>query len=240
MGTELNITEDGKVILEEAPYTGVRRVIGNNFLEAVQDAATASSFIHVDVSKLIALREKYKSEGHKFSFTELYVKLAACAIEKSPFVNAARVGKRIQLYQSKNIAVAIGTPNDLLYAPVIHDVETKGLLEISGELNALIEKANQGMLALEDMQGATFTISNLGNSEVCYTSQILPKPQSCIMGVGRMKKEAVVDENDQIAVRPMAYISITVDHTVVMGSAAKAFYGGIVECLANPEAYLTL
>ena len=233
------VTEDGKVILKEVPYTGARRAIGSNFKEAVKDAATTSSFIHVDTSKLVALREKYKSEGHKFSYTELYVKLVACAIEKSPFVNAALVGKRIHLYETKNIAVAIGA-NGLLYTPVIRSVESKGLLEISRDLNALIEKVNQGTLTMEDMEGATFTVSNLGSSDVCATTQILSPPQVCVVGIGRMKKEPYVDENDQIVVRPMTYIAITVDHTVVLGDSAVAFYRGIVECLEHPEEYLTL
>lgn len=241
MAAELTstVTEDGKIIMKEVPFTGIRKAIAANMEESFKKGAPSSSFIHVNMSNLVALKEKHKEQGYKFTYTDYFIKLVASTLDTNPWLNAALAGRKLQLYSNKNISIGIATPEGMLYAPVIRDAEKKGVAQISSELKAMVNKAMDGQLTLEEMAGATFTISNLGKFDVCAFTPVLSAPQLAVLGIGRMKDEAVV-ENGEIVIRPMSYICITVDHTIVMGSHVVEFYRTLIEHIENPEKYITL
>lgn len=239
MGAE-NYDLNGITVMKDVPYTGVRRTIGENFVMASQAAPNTHSFVRVDLTDFIAYRNKLKAEGIKVSMTAAFMKLAAAALDENPFANAALDGKKIHLFADKNIATAIASDKDLLYTPVVRNVEKKSVVEVDKELNALIAKVADGTLSFEDMSGATFSISNLGSSDVCFTSQILMPPMSCILGIGKTSKEVVVDDNDNMVIRQMGYFQITVDHRVIMGSHAIRFYHSLIELAKTPEKYLAV
>lgn len=239
MGAE-NYELNGIRVIKDVPYTGVRRTIGENFVMASQAAPNTSSYVRADFTKLIEYRQKLKAQGIKVTMTAVFMKLAAAALEENPFANAALDGKKIHLYADKNIAVAIASDKDLLFTPVVKNVEKKNIVQVNDELNALIAKVQEGTLTYEDMSGATFSLSNLGNSDLCFTTQMLMPPMSCILGIGRTAKEVVVDENDEMVIRQMGYFYITVDHRVIMGSHAIRFYRSLVELAQTPEKYLSI
>ena len=239
MADEKVILEDGRVIREDIKYTGVRKAIGNTFVECASNKPMTSSYVRCDMGAIIEYRKKLKAEGHKVSMTAIFMKIAQTALEKCPVANSELDGNRIHVFENKNIAIAIAGPNDLLYTPVVRNVEKKNVLEVDEELNALIEKVQNGTLGFEDMSGATFTVSNLGNSDVCFTTQLFG-PGSCILGIGATRQEFVPDENGNPVLRPLGYLTITVDHRVILGSHATAFYRALIEACQDPAGSLGL
>jgi pyruvate dehydrogenase E2 component (dihydrolipoamide acetyltransferase) len=240
MASDLRQTEDGKIIAKTVPFIGVRRQIAENLSESLSVCVPNFSFVRADVSKLTALRGKYKEKGLKIGYTDMMIKLCAPALAESPFLNASINGKKIELYESVNIAVGVSTEDDLLYAPVIRNVEKKSVLEVAAELKALAEKVRAKTITLEDMSGGTFTFSSTGAYEIDGSDAIIPQPQAAIMTVGNFKDEAVVDELKNIVVRPVVYLGFTVDHRVVQGIALCKFIEAYLKCLNDPESYLVL
>lgn len=234
------ITEDGKEILKTLPLTGTRRAIKENLSVSLQTTAQASSFIKPDLTGLVEFKDKLKAAGHNVSYTVLFIKAAAVALQKEPSLNSATVDKKIVMYKSVNMAVGIPGPKDLLYVPVIKNVEKKGLIQISDELKGLIKKVTEGTLEMESMTGATFTLSSLGMYEVGGFTPILNLPAAAIMGIGNIFYEPAVDENKNIVIRPTAYFSVTIDHAIINGVAPLRLYKELKEVFKEPEKYLYL
>ncbi len=235
MADEKMVLEDGRVIKEDIRYTGVRKAIGNTFVECVNSKPMTDSFVRYDMGSIMDFRKKMKEQGKKVSVSAIFIKLCAGVLKDNPMMNAELDGNRIHLFESVNIAVAIASPNDLLYTPVVRDADKKSVFEINDELNALIAKVNDNTLGFEDMSGGTFTISNLGATDVCFTSQLFG-PGSCIIGIGTTHKEFVPDENGNPVCRPIGYLNLTVDHRVILGSHATRFYRALIEAAENCEA----
>lgn len=233
-------TEDRKIILKTVPFTGVRRTIASNLYESLYVGVPNFSFVRADMGALIKLREKYKMLGLKIGYTDMMIKLCAPALAKSPYLNSSINGKKIELYQSVNIAVGVSTEDDLLYAPVIRNVELKNVQEIAHELRNLAAKVRNKTITLEDMTGGTFTFSSTGAYEIDGSDAIIPAPQAAIMTVGNIKNEVVADEDKNISVRPQAYLGLTVDHRIVSGVPLCQFIEAYLACLKDPEPYLGL
>ena len=231
-------TEDGKEILMTLPLTGVRKSIKKNLLESMQNTAQASSFIKPDLSKLIKYKEKLKSVNQSVSYTVFFMKSIAIALQREPLLNSAIAGKKIQIYKSVNMGVATPGPKDLLFVPVIRNIQDKSLAEISAELKEKAQRAGEGNLQMDDITGGTFTVSSLGMYEICGMTPILNTPASAIMGIGNIFKEPAVNENDEIVVRPTAYFSLTVDHQIINGVPVVRFFKALTDVLNEPEKYL--
>lgn len=240
MTDNLRQTEDGKIIAKTVPFTGVRRQIATNLHDSLYAGIPNFSFVRADVSALIELRKKYQEQGLKIGYTDMMIKLCAPALGESPYLNSSLNGKKIELYKSVNIAVGISTEDDLLYAPVIRNAEEKSVLQIAEELRTLSEKVRNKTISFEDMTGGTFTFSNTGAYEIDGSDAIIPAPQVAIMTVGNIKDEVVVDENKNIAIRPLTYLGFTVDHRVVSGVPLCKFIEAYLKCLKAPKAYLGL
>lgn len=236
----LQSTEDGKIIAKTVPFTGVRRQIASNLGESLSVTVPNFCFVRADVSALVSLRQKFKQQGLKVGYTDMMIKLCAPALAASPFLNAAINGKKIELYKSVNIAVGVSTDDDLLYAPVIRNVEQKSVIEISSELQQLAAKVRNKTIDFADLTGGTFTFSSTGTYEIDGSDAVIPAPQSAIITVGNIKDEVVVDEDKNIVVRPLTYLGITVDHRVVHGIPLCKFIEAYLDCLRNPEPHLGL
>jgi len=224
-------------ILKRVPFSGVRKVIAAN-LEKAKDIVPTSSFIRVNTSGLARVREALAVQGHKVGYTPLFFKITAYALGQSPFMNASLVGSRLELYESVNIGMAVATGNGLLVVPVIRDVDRKNILEIAGDIKKTVKLANENQLQMEDFEGATFSISNLGMYHIDGFAPVVVPPQVAILGIGNIKQEPVVNSDGQIVAQPVAYISLNTDHRYVLGSHVMDFYQAFRGAMENPEPIL--
>ncbi|MGI6090291.1 MAG: 2-oxo acid dehydrogenase subunit E2 [Saccharofermentanales bacterium] len=238
MSDETKFTKDGKEILKTIPYTGIRRIAGENVYKSLQTMAQTSSFIRINMEPLLALHSELKALGKGVTLTVLIVKLISVALEDSPMLNSQLVDKKIEVYKSKNIAIAVSTKDNLLITPVIKNVEKKTIYEIAEELSSLIEKANNRTLSMDDLSGATYTVSNTGTSEVCGMTPAVPLGTVSIIGIGNIKPEPVVDEDGNIVARKIAYFSTTSDHRVHTGHDTTSYYEALIRVFANPKQYI--
>lgn len=232
------VTEDGKVILKKIPFTGVRRMMAQNLADSWHTCVSTTSFNRVDTSAVMALKDKLTQEGRKVSYTDIFIRLSALAIQQNPMVNVSINDKKLEVYKSVNIGVAVSTPDGMVMTPVIRDAETKSVFQISAELKALVQKIKDRTITQEEMTGGTVTISSLGMYEICGFVQVLVQPQSFILGFGSIKKEPVVLEDDTIGVRPMMYISDTTDHRAIHGETLMLFYRTFLAMFKEPEKYM--
>jgi len=221
------ITPDGKEILQKIPFRGAAKFIADNLGNSHRTTIGSSSFIRVDCSRVVAVKEAFQQKGQKVSYTDILVKLTAEALKENPFMNASLLDMEVQIYKSIHIGVAMPSKDGTLYVPVIRNADQKNLPEISAEMKGFIDKIAGRTLKPEEMSGATFTVSSLGMYEVSAFFPIINLPQAAILGMGTIKKEPVVDENDNIVIRHMAYITTTIDHRILDGAKTSTFYGAL-------------
>ena len=224
------------------PFTGIRKAVADAMTRSSQTAAAVTLVAEVDMGDCVRFREQVNRDaekrlGVKISFTDLIVKAAARAIEDHRIINATLDGDRIVIHDDVHIGVAVAIEGGLV-APVIKSVRSKPLHVISAELRELAEKARSGRLSPADMQGGTFTITNLGTYGVDMFSPIINPGQAAILGVCRIvKKPAVV--NDQMQIRPMMNLCLTFDHRIVDGAPAAEYLARVKDLLENPDLILT-
>jgi pyruvate dehydrogenase E2 component (dihydrolipoamide acetyltransferase) len=191
----------------------------------------------VNAANLMSWREKAQAQtGAKITYTDLMVKLVAMALRRHPQVNAHYLSGKLLLPADVNIGMAVATEDGLL-VPVIHRADTLGLSEISAVRIDLVDRGRAGKLRLEDMQGGTFTISNLGMYDVDAFNAMVNPGQAAILAVGRIA-ERVVAVNGQAVVQPMMVISISFDHRVVDGARGAQFLQTLATWIENPLAIL--
>jgi pyruvate dehydrogenase E2 component (dihydrolipoamide acetyltransferase) len=191
----------------------------------------------VNATNLMSWREKVQAQtGAKITYTDLMVKLVAMALRRHPQVNAHYLSGKLLLPADVNIGMAVATEDGLL-VPVIHRADTLGLSEISAVRIDLVDRGRAGKLRLEDMQGGTFTISNLGMYDVDAFNAMVNPGQAAILAVGRIA-ERVVAVNGQAVVQPMMVISISFDHRVVDGARGAQFLQTLATWIENPLAIL--
>jgi len=227
---------DGKEILKEYRLAGVRKIIANRMEESLKKSPQATMTTKADMSALADLREEYAREGLKLTYTDLFVKVAAAALERHPLLNASLQDGKIRLYKSINIGVAVGT-EEALYVPVIRDVPTKGLAQISRELKEFMLKIREGRIEAADFSGGTFTISNLGMFGIDVMTPIINAPEAAVLCVGAIRREPVVEADDTIRIRPLTTLSLTLDHAVLDGFPAAKFMETLRLVAENPADY---
>ncbi|OLS33771.1 2-oxo acid dehydrogenase subunit E2 [Bacillus sp. MRMR6] len=241
---ENSITNKGmngsKVIKNTLPLTGIRKKTALIMEESLRRSPQASAFIQIDMTELNALKEKFMEKGLKISFTEMFIKIVAHLLEEHPLMNSARMEKKIELYESINIGFGVSAPDYSLIVPVIKDANKKTMLEISAEVKEKIQKVNDGTLTMEEIADGTYTISSLGMLDVDGFTPILNPPQSALLAIGTTRKVPVVDEADNIVVRPMAYFSSTIDHAVVNGVPHCKFLEALRDGITHPSKYINL
>ncbi|MDX1453954.1 MAG: 2-oxoglutarate dehydrogenase complex dihydrolipoyllysine-residue succinyltransferase [Gammaproteobacteria bacterium] len=223
------------------PMTRLRSRIAERMMEANNDTAMLTSFNEIDMTAVMELRKKYKESfekehGIKLGFMSFFVKAALEALKKFPVVNASIEGNDIIYHDYFDVGIAVSTEKGLV-VPVLRDVDQMSLADIERTLADFAGKARDGKLALEDMTGGTFTITNGGVFGSLFSTPILNRPQSAILGMHAIKERAVVVDG-KVEARPMMYIALTYDHRIVDGKEAVLTLVTIKNMLEDPARLL--
>ena len=223
--------------LDRIPYSGMRKSIGTNMSRSWNLAPKVTQNMLVDVTELLEFRKKLNgdlADGQiKISVTDMLTKIVAKAIKKHPIINSVLEEDSIRLLRNINIGIAVSLEQGLI-VPVIKDADKKDVFTIGKEIRKLTEKARTNSLKLEDIQGGTFTITNVGAyGSVDFFTPIINQPESAILGVGRIK-EAPAVINREITIRSLMGFSLSFDHRVIDGAPAAQFLATIMEYLKNP------
>lgn len=231
------VDDENRVIRDEMPLEGVREFIAKRMTESMNVYPQGSAFMKVDMTELIALKKSLKEEGIKVTFGDFFVKAVACALEENMSLNGSRVDNKLFYYESINIGM-MASINSYLMEPVIRDVDCKTVEEISVELAEMYENLRKGKLMRVNTMGATFSVTNLGTYDCDGFTPLLSPPEGGIIGIGRTVKEVVVDENDNMVIRPMSTLSITTDHGLVDGVAVMEFMRSLKKVVEHPKDYM--
>ena len=223
---------------ERVKMSRLRRRIAERLKEAQNTAAMLTTFNEVDMTNVMALRSTYRDQfekrhGVKLGFMSFFVKACIVALKEIPEVNAEIQGDEIVYKNFYNVGVAVGTEQGLV-VPVLRDVDHMNLAEIEKAIAGLGRKARDGKLAMEDLAGGTFTISNGGIYGSLMSTPILNPPQSGILGMHKIQERPVVVDG-KIEVRPMMYLALSYDHRIVDGREAVMFLVRVKECIEDPS-----
>src|SRR5512133_2797862 len=235
---------DGGVAARErvVAMTPLRRTVARRLVEAQHAAAILTTFNEVDMSRVLALRERHGDAFHarhgvKLGFTSFFVKAAVEALRAFPAVNAEVRGTDIVYKDRYDVGVAVGGGKGLV-VPVIRDADLLSFAEIEKTVGELARKARENRITMDDLQGGTFTLSNGGIYGSLLSTPILNPPQSGILGLHKIEKRAVVGEGDAVVVRPMMYVALSYDHRIVDGREAVSFLVRVKEAIEDPERIL--
>lgn len=218
--------------------TGIRQRIAQRLVEAQQTAAILTTFNEADMSRVMDLRARYKDgfkakHGVALGFMSFFVKATIEALKAFPAVNARVEGQDIVYNNFYDIGVAVSTERGLM-VPVIRDADRLSFAGVEKAIGGFAAKARENQIAVTDLQGGSFTITNGGVFGSLLSTPILNPPQSGILGMHSIQKRPVVVD-DQIVVRPMMYLALSYDHRIVDGREAVSFLVRIKECIENPE-----
>jgi 2-oxoglutarate dehydrogenase E2 component (dihydrolipoamide succinyltransferase) len=221
----------------------MRQTIAKRLVSAKNTTAMLTTFNEVDMSAVMAFREKYqdrfvKKYGIKMGFMSLFAKACAKVLLEMPDVNASidSATNEIIYHDYVDISLAISTPTGLVVPP-IRNVESLNFAQFESKLKALAVKARDGKLTLEEMSGGTFTITNGGVFGSLMSTPIINEPQSAILGMHAIKDRAVVVDG-QIVIRPMMYLALSYDHRVIDGSTSVTFLVKVKELIEDPTTLL--
>ena len=217
--------------------TPLRRKIAAQLVSAQQTAAILTTFNEVDMAPIMRLRREVQESfqekhGVKLGFMSFFIKAVVEALQSVPSINARLEDEELIENHYYDIGVAVGTEKGLL-VPVLRDCEKQSLAALEKQLLEYATKAREGKIALADLQGGVFTISNGGVYGSLLSTPILNPPQSAILGMHTIQERAVV-VNSQIVIRPMMYLALSYDHRIVDGKEAVTFLIHVKEALENP------
>jgi 2-oxoglutarate dehydrogenase E2 component (dihydrolipoamide succinyltransferase) len=223
------------------PHDTMRKRIAEHMTKSMQAAPHVTALFEADFTAIAAHRAAHKAEyarhGANLTYTAYFVAASAAAMKAAPAVNARWYEDRVDIYEDIHVGVGTALGEKGLIVPVIHNAQTLSLLDIAQRLTELTDKARDGKLAQGDVRGGTFSISNHGVSGSLLASPIIiNQPQSAILGVGKLQKRAVVREeggDDKIQIRPMAYVTLTIDHRVIDAFQTNAWLSLFVDILQN-------
>lgn len=215
----------------------MRRTIAKRLVSAKNSTAMLTTFNEVDLTEVMALRKKYQDRfvekyGIKLGFMSIFSKACAHVLMEMPEVNAQLDDDSLIYHDYVDISIAISTPNGLVVPPV-HNVESLQFHEIEYKIKELAEKARDGKLTLEEMQGGTFTITNGGVFGSMMSTPILNEPQSAILGMHTIQQRPMAI-NGEVKIRPMMYLALSYDHRVIDGSSSVTFLVKVKELLEDP------
>jgi 2-oxoglutarate dehydrogenase E2 component (dihydrolipoamide succinyltransferase) len=221
--------------------TRLRKRIAERLKEAQNTAAMLTTFNEVDMSAVLAARDRYrdsfeKRHGVRLGFMSFFVKAAIVALKEVPAVNAQIEGEELVYKDYYDIGVAVGTPQGLV-VPVLRNADRLGFADVEKTIAELGRRARDGKLTLEELTGGTFTISNGGVYGSLLSTPILNPPQSGILGMHKIQPRPVVVDG-KVEVRPMMYLAVSYDHRIIDGSEAVTFLVRIKECIEDPQRIL--
>jgi 2-oxoglutarate dehydrogenase E2 component (dihydrolipoamide succinyltransferase) len=219
----------------------LRRVIAERLVEVKNQTAMLTTFNELDMSSVMACREKeqesfQKRHGIKLGYMSFFIKASLAALQEFPEINARIEKEEIVYHHFFNMSIAVSTEKGLM-VPVLRDIDQLSYAEIEKKLKEMAEKARSGTISVDDLQGGTFTITNAGQFGSLFSTPILNPPQSAILGMHNIVKRAVVID-DQIAIRPMMYLALSYDHRIVDGKTAVLFLMHIKKNLEEPTRLL--
>lgn len=222
---------------KRVPMSRLRQRIAERLVDAQQTAAILTTFNEVNMQPIMDLRAKYKdqfekSHGVRLGFMSFFVKAAVEALKRFPEVNASIDGNDIVYHGYQDIGVAVSSPRGLV-VPVLRNAEHMSMADIEQAITEYGNQAQDGSLAVEDLQGGTFTVSNGGVFGSMMSTPILNPPQSAILGMHKTQDRPVV-ENGEIVIRPMMYLALSYDHRIIDGKEAVQFLVTIKELLEEP------
>jgi len=222
---------------QRVPMTRLRQRIAQRLVEAQSTQALLTSFNEVDMTAVQELRARYKDRfekdhGVKLGFMSFFVKASIEALKKFPAVNASIDGTDVTYHEYYDIGVAVSTERGLM-VPIVRDADVKSFAAIEKEIGAYAKKAREGTIAIEDLTGGTFTITNGGVFGSLMSTPIVNAPQSAILGMHKTQERPMV-VNGQIAIRPMMYLAVTYDHRIIDGREAVQFLVTLKDCLEDP------
>lgn len=203
-------------------FTGIRGVIAKRMLESVQTTAQLSFFADADASALADARLQWKDAGQKVGYEDLVIAALARTLPDFPLFNAHEIDGAVVPQAQINVGVAIGLPGALV-VPCVFDCAAKSLPEIAAERASLVERAPINKLTVKEMSGGTISISNLGLTRVRHFTPVLNRPQTAIIGLGRIGRDGMMG------------LSLTVDHRAIDGQPAGEFLTALCEALEGPQ-----
>lgn len=209
----------------------MRKLIADHMVRSKATSPHVTSFTECDVTPIVRWRERVKKEfekkyGEKITFTPIFIEAIVNCIRKFPMINSSVDGDKIIVKKDINIGMATALPSGNLIVPVIKNADTKNLLGLSRDVNALANAARNNKLKADDTQGGTFTLTNVGTFGSLMGTPIINQPQVAILAVGAIKKRPVVLETpdgDVVGIRHMMYLSLSYDHRIVDGSLGAGF-----------------
>lgn len=231
----------GTIRSHALPHDSMRQRIAEHMLRSVQSAPHVTSVFAADLSAVLAHKARTAPQlaglGQRLTLTAYFVAASALAVRKVPAVNSRWHADHLEVYDDINIGIGTSLGASGLVVPVLRNTQDMDLYQIAAGLEQLTDKARMGTLSPSEVQGGTFTISNHGVSGSLLASPIvIHQPQSAILGVGKLEKRVIVrelDGQDCIQVRPMCYVSLTLDHRVLDAFQANRFLTAVVAVLAS-------
>ncbi len=232
----------GERIERRVPMTRLRASIARRLVEAQHNAAMLTTFNEADMAPIMALRKQYQEDfqrahnGTRLGFMSFFVRAATEALKRFPSVNASIDDEDVVYHGYYDIGVAVSTDRGLV-VPVVREADALGMAQIEDQINAYGEKARAGKLALEDMAGGTFTISNGGIFGSLMSTPILNAPQTGVLGMHKIQERAVVVDGE-IVIRPMMNLALSYDHRLIDGREAVQFLVAIKGMIEDPARIL--
>jgi pyruvate dehydrogenase E2 component (dihydrolipoamide acetyltransferase) len=233
----------GGPLEETIPLRGLRRTISERMLKSLQTTAQVTHVDEADMTELVLLREAFKGSAEKrgvrLTFLPFIIKALVPALKEFPYVNSSldEQSGSIVLKKYYNIGIATDTEQGLV-VPVVKDADMKDIFELAGEIDRLSDKARKGQLALDDVRGGTFTITNVGAIGGLFATPIVNTPEVAILGLHKIAKRPVVREG-KVEIRDTTYLSLSFDHRVVDGAYAARFTSRVIETIQDTKKLLS-
>ena len=226
---------------QRVPMTRLRARVAERLLEAQHTNAILTTFNEVNMQPVMALRARYKDHFEKehkvkLGYMSFFVKAAVAALKHFPVVNASVDGSDIVYHGYYDIGVAVSSPRGLV-VPILRNADLASFAEIEAQIVEFGQKAKDGKLALEDLTGGTFSITNGGIFGSMMSTPIINPPQSAILGMHKIYERPVA-ENGQVVIRPMMYLALSYDHRIIDGREAVLFLAAVKEALEDPARLL--
>ena len=223
---------------ERVKMTRLRLTIARRLKEAQENAAMLTTFNEVDMSEVMSMRSAYKEDfqkkyGVKLGFMSFFVKACVIGLKNYPAINAEIQGEEIVYKNYYNISIAVGTDRGLV-VPVLRETDEMSFADIEKNIGKLSEKARDGKITIEDLQGGTFTITNGGIYGSMLSTPILNPPQSAVLGMHNIIQRPTV-VNGNVEVRPIMYLALSYDHRIIDGKEAVSFLKIVKESLEQPK-----
>lgn len=227
----------GERIEKRVPMTRLRKRVAERLLAATQETAMLTTFNEVNMKPIMEMRNQYKEafekrHGARLGFMSFFVKAATEALKRYPAVNASIDGDDIVYHGYYDIGVAVSSDRGLV-VPVLRDTDRMNYAEVENGIRAYAGKAREGKLAIEDMTGGTFTITNGGTFGSLLSTPILNTPQTAILGMHKIQERPMA-VNGQVEILPMMYLALSYDHRLIDGKEAVGFLVTIKELLEEP------